>query len=288
MTADALKDLLITYGFPARVKKNEVQVQTCLACGNARWNLELNPAVGLVKCWACPLRGSLQNFLSTYLDVHVHIPVQTSALRVERTGALEGSVKGTPVDEVPSACAYLRRRGLDPYILRRYGLEVCTDKSHKWYSRILIPVREYWTQEHAGFVARDYIGSIPKYLSDTASQIMGYRVQGRGVPHLLLEGPLDGIVTHLAGFNAACMLGVDNRGGVEEWAARVSLEDPIGILLDGEALEVAQKLWWRISTIRPDVVLLKLPPTLDPAQINPEVLRVFVHHNMAKASPPTL
>lgn len=287
MSPEELRTVMEQRGHVCRVKKEEVQVQTCVFCGNDRYNLELNAPAGVYKCWACKEGGILENFLKRWFDLDVHIPVQERGGKSRKVFVPSTSVPRTPLLEIPSALRYLKQRGLDPLLLQRYGVGVCAEKGHRFYARLVIPVVTYWTQADGGVVGRDYIGKVPKYLADTTVDLVGWRVRDRKALHLLLEGPFDGITAHLAGFNAALLLGRGEEDKAQMWAAQVPADAPLGILLDGDAEAEAQQMWWMLQTIRPDIHLFTLPPHLDPAAVPPSLLRKFVLSNMAKDAAPT-
>lgn len=284
MTPADLQQLLASHGFISRVHRDEVKMETCLYCGNSKYNLELNPVKGVFKCWACKEGGYLGRFLRDKLGVHAQFDV--TQRRSEREHLIQGveELHLLPLDRVPSAQAYLwQERRLDPSRMQEYGLAVCGNRLHKMFARLMIPVRDFWTQEHAGFVGRAYNGERPTYLADTADTLVGYRVREFGAPYFLVEGPFDGFPVHLAGFNVTVGLGKDalNRH-FEHWLARVPLESRPVLLLDGDAAEFSEELRWRGIPIRADLLNFKLPPDLDPGRLDPETVRALWTHLSAK------
>lgn len=285
MSPEELRDFLMSRGVTCRVQKDEVKVQNCLFCGNPKWNLELNPGKAAYKCWSCSAKG----FLGFLLERHFGIRVQfdASRTRVEKVHLVqsEDDLALLPMLNVPSAFAYLKlRRGMDPYRLLPYNLGVCGNPTHPMFGRLIIPVMEFWSQESAGFVARGYMGERPPYLADCTDDIVGYRVREKNAPYVLVEGPFDMLVAHLARCNVGGLLGRSSAADqVEGWVSRVPQDSPVVILMDGDAEEQSLSLWWRAVSIRPDVVRVQLPSDLDPGSLEPEVLGMYVRAHVAAA-----
>ena len=280
MNAGELQDALTIGGFPSRRRGEEVLVQACWFCGNDRWNLELNPKKGVFSCWVCHESGRLDRLLTRTLGREFTIPVDfESAVGTRAEEAPE--FESVPAADVGSALRYLGKRGLDYADLQAYDLRVCLEKGHEMEGRILFPLRDYWTMDLLGYVGRSYTGKPPKY-RHTLSQrrICGYRTRDKSRPVLLVEGCLDGIAVHRAGFQAAILLGTSSSL-IEEFVARIPLETPLGILLDGAAYTAASFLYWRIRPIR-EVTLIPLPGNLDPADLLPKTLRGLVGKSLKR------
>lgn len=285
MTPQELRGILETRGIRCRISKDEVKVGDCFFCGNEKYNLELNAESGVYRCWACKKGGAIETLLRQWFQMEVRIPIRFSEEK-RKPHLLSTSVPIVPIAEIPSAVAYLRRRGLNEFLLHRYGIGICVEKSHRFYPRIIIPLLKYWTGTDGGVVGRDYVGKPPKYLADATSELVGWRQRNALAPHILVEGPFDGLSVHLAGFNAGVLLGKGEDEKLQMWAAQVPHNAPLVIMLDGEAIEEAQRMWWMAQTIRPDVRLIRLPAHLDPASIPPAQLRKFVEGELLKQSVP--
>lgn len=288
MTPSELKFILDVRGYFSRISKDEVKVRVCPFCSNEKFNLELNAPDGVYKCWACKKGGRLESLLAEWFNLDVKIPVRIRDGKREIT-TFTSSVPIASLESVGSAMRYLRKRGMNPYYLQRYGVGICLEKQHKFYARIVIPVLYYWSQQYGGVIGRDYIGNLPKYWADATTDIVGWRVSNRFVPHILVEGPFDGIAVHLAGFNVAFLQGKGDKADTKAklWAAAVPFAAPLGIMLDGDASDEALRLWWTLSTIRPDIKLLQLPAVMDPAVIPTDALRKFIGVHMANHTAPT-
>jgi hypothetical protein len=289
VTPEDLRELLIVAGLPCRVRRSEVVVVTCYFCGNEKSNLELSAEKGVYKCWACNASGRLSVLLEQITGQVHHIPVQRGPKRDAgpRPGAAT-PFQSKPVAEVPSAVRYLeRRRGLSVQVATEYGLVVCMEPGHLLYSRLAIPARDFWTGVILGWIGRSYTGGHPKYLSTLERKVItGWRVRDAGQPTVLVEGHLDGIAVHRAGYHAAVLSGTGSSG-VEEWAARVPPLSPVVVLLDGGAQTEATRLFWMVSKVRERVSLLPLIGDQDPAALGPAVLRELITQRLITTDPQT-
>lgn len=258
-----------------------MQVKRCLFCGNTRWNLELSAAKGVYSCWACPASGTLSDFLEDRLGMSgVDVSVDPSADVAEDTRTSSGPGLGindlVPPWEVPSARRYLERRGISAADCRRF--EIGSVKAgHPLAGRIAFRLREFFSREPVGYVARSYIGERPKYQAVAEERplpIVGYGEKyARGDPCVVVEGVFDGIRAAQAGYTAAALLGLHERG-VEEWASRLApSQPPVVVALDGEAREEAEQLRWLLEPVLPQVKVLELPPERDPADLDTTGLR---------------
>lgn len=292
MTAEELEKVLKQYGHLCHVKKDEVVLDTCVFCGNTSSNLELNAGYGVYHCWACGNGGRLETFLKEFLGLTVRIEVTAGLGGKQQVAQPSGSVSipGEPASKFPSAVMYLRSRGFGIGDFIGYNFKVDTLTTSMYYGRLIIPVRHFWSQELAGFVARGYAGERPKYLSQVEPGVVGYRVRSPSAPYVLSEGAFDGIAVHRAGCNSALLLGrTSSVDEYEPWVARVPPEAPICILMDGDAQKQSNNLWWRAKAIRPDAVRLQLPAALDPAKLTPSILGVWIQKQIAaQRSNPTL
>lgn len=277
MNTSDLQNLLARGGFQGRVQGSEVLIQECWFCGNDAWNLELNPNKGVYSCWACKASGRLDTLLRKYLGTDTEIPVQLDDDGRSRTEAPK-DFPSRPADEVPSAVAYLRRRGYPASVCRAYGLRVGTAQGHRFYARLCVPMRDFWTGDVVGWTARTYIGQHPKYLTSGRFGLTGYRTRAPR-PVLLVEGPFDGISVHRAGYQAAVLGGTGTRGYAEQLADDLDPKIPLGVLFDGDAHERAEKVWWKIRERRPDAALFQLPNGADPGDLAPEALSTFISAN---------
>lgn len=280
MTPDDLHGILTTSGISSRVRRDEVVIETCLFCGNTRWNLELNAEKGVYWCWACREGGRLSSLLQTVTGKSHHIPVQME--RDEReppTPTAPTEFSYLPVEMVYPAARYLARRGITEEMIRRYGLAVCVEPGHLLEGRIVIPARDFWTSALVGWVGRTYLNTKPKYLSTVPrSAVTGWRA-GRA-PVVIVEGHLDGIAVHLAGYSAA-VLGGTNAQDVAEFAGRVPVSNPIVVMLDGSARDESRRLYWSLVAIRGEGMVRQvlLDPGIDPSKVGSEVLRELLARN---------
>lgn len=281
MTPDDLRQQLVVMGVSCRIHGDEVVIETCRVCGNERWNLELNPVRGLYHCWVCGTGGRLDTLLQGWFDdPNIHIPVERGgAGTAAYVPMVPGDFTSRPIIEVPSAVAFLKRRGIDMQTAVHYGLVVCTAPTHQLMGRLVLPVNDFWTGEVLGFVGRTYTNEHPKYLSTLTSRqtASGYRMRKASTPCIIVEGVFDGIAVHRAGFQVAVLLGT-TAPWVLEWAARIPPSTPLAILLDGAAQEEAVRLRWLLQSVRTEPVhVIPLPVDRDPGEFTPYALTRLVH-----------
>lgn len=272
-------------GKNARIYKWGCQLEICLFCGNSRWNLDCILNEGWYKCWACGTSGSLTSLAKDHLGATVHFPKNRRRLPTEfRERAHAPSlVPLTPAMEV-----LLERRGIDSSVIARYNIRTCLDpESRDYFLRAFWSLNQYWTGKPVGFLGRALDGRKPKYLFvGTDKEIVGYRTSGART-HVLVEGVIDGVKVHLAGYNAGVLLGTMSSH-VCEWAALVPPRDDIVILLDGDAGAEADRLYWEIRPIHERVYNINLPHHMDPGMLSPSILSHLINTHLCswKAATP--
>lgn len=273
-TTDEMSTYLMMRGIDNKVQSDEVKVHVCLFCGNDRWNLELNPAIGVYHCWACNSSGTLRTFMAEHFNLTVHIPVNYEAAKTPIEPD-HYDVETVGVSEVPSAMHYLSRRNITLVEAMQYQLRLGIGKD-AMHHRILFPVREYFSQSMHGYIGRSFTNLVPKYmLSFKTPVVAGYRHFISSI-HILVEGTIDGIAIHRAGYNAAVLLGASHDAILDSWAARVPKDHSIIILMDGEARDRSEKIKWRLEPIHPNVDNFFLPEHMDPGDLEPTSVRALV------------
>lgn len=267
MSPDELKNRFLLHGIRCNTRRDEVVVEVCVFCGNTKWNLEANPVVGLYHCWACNAGGRVDSLVKEVTGVTVHIPVVQDEWKDRRDArSLEHVTEdflGPPVADVPHLVAYLQGRRLSLVDMAIYQLRA--GKGGLYENRVVAPLLEYWTREVVGYLGRTVLNERPKYYGTWLAPkcVVGFRT--RSDVHVIVEGVLDGIRVHKAGYNAAVLVGTAGvRGSIEAWSARVPQLHDVVVLLDGDATIEAEKLYWTIRPIHERVSLIKLPPAFDP------------------------
>ena len=157
-------------------------------------------------------------------------------------------------------------------------LSVCVEEGHQLYGRIVIPIREYWTGHIMGWTGRSYTGGWPKYFNMLETVLVtGWRAPGRTTPAVVVEGHLDGIAVRRAGFSAAVIGGI-GFGDLSEWAARLLPEQWVVVMLDGDAPEASNRLYWNIAAVRTTarLALVTLDLNADPAGLGPDAVKRYV------------
>lgn len=280
MNVEELKTVLTTSGWSCRVSHGEVELEVCYYCGNDRFNLGLSPDKGVYHCWACRKGGRLSEILKALTGQHFDISVQQSARKkapsTQKTTAAE--FKSMTIAEVPSAERYLVRRGITAEVAAQYGMVVCVDSGHRLEGRIALQLKDFWTGDLVAWVGRSYTGREPKYISTLIHRVItGWRMRDKDTPVVLVEGPIDGVAAHRAGYQAGVLSGVGAAGAVE-WASRLSLSAPVVIMLDADAVGQATRLYWQLFPVlagRLSIVKFE-DGTADPAQVGPDGIRTLV------------
>lgn len=286
MTTEELFAAVTVAGHDARIRRDEVQVKTCWFCGNDRWNLELNAEKGVFSCWACrdsgfDGSGRLDYILNRFLGMDVSIPVRHFTEKEvkpppDRSKMID-EMGLVPAWKLESSMRYLAKRGLTAEDARSYAISVCNAPDHRFKGRLVFQLTDYWHRTPIGIVTRRFVGSDgPKYMHDVESKIAGYRHPDSKI-HVVCEGVFDGIMIHKAGANAAMLLGGMGLSMklelVEIWSSRVPDGEVILVCLDGEARDTTKHVLKRIQQLRRDAQAVLLPEKIDPAQLDPEVLR---------------
>lgn len=274
MTPDRLADICRRNGMPCFVRKEEVVIRVCIFCGNDHNNLELSADKGLFHCWVCGKGGTMNYFARQHLgEEGLDFPVRADQQRRRAVGEGATTVAGlTPVDDSHRASAYLERRGVGSDYAYRLNLAACLERDSDFWGMILFPLYSYWDLNFLGYVGRAYLNtSGPKYrMTLSRRQIVGFR-QDPSPVHVLVEGVFDGIRVLQAGARPAMMLG-SSAPDLQEWAARVPEGERVVVLPDG-ANEQRDSIFWAIKPVAPQVEKIQLPPTLDPGDLDPPVLR---------------
>lgn len=282
MTPEELKNRFLIHGIKASVRRDEVRLQTCVFCGNTRWNLEANPALGLYHCWTCGKGGRVDELVREVTGITVHIPVTKVDLRDRPRTKIPAEIGGDPVVEHTYHADYLRVRGLTAVDMAVYQIRVFLDSV--WENRVIFPQLEYWSRSVIGYVGRTIIpGGRPKYHAQWESDrrsVAGYR--NRSPVHVLVEGPFDGIKVHKAGFNAAVLNGT-SIPGLEFWAASVPPAHTVVVLLDGEARAEAHRLYSTVLPIHSKTVKIDLPEMFDPGNLEALAVQKIITHYLKEA-----
>lgn len=289
MSPDELRNHLLLHGVRCKVRRTEVMIETCVYCGNTKYNLELNPGIGAFHCWTCGKGGRVDGFLKEVTGLTIHIPVtgrSTGAPGKTRVGVvLDAAFLGDPAVDVPHISSYLHTRHISGVDMAVYQIKA--GRGGIWENRAVMPLLEYWSRQVVGYVGRTVMpNERPKYFTEwytPTKWITGHRT--RSEIHVVVEGPFDGIMVHRAGFNTAVLAGTAaTKGVLEEWSARAPFAHDVVVLLDGEAAAEGKKLYWRIRPIHEKVYVGVLPVGVDPAQLDPRVITQFVQATIRRNS----
>jgi hypothetical protein len=288
MTPAELQQRLAVHGIHSRVKQDEVVVEACRFCGNAKWNLELNVTLAVFHCWACNAGGRLENLLSEWFGEAVQLAPRAEGggrqQKPARRAASDGGfTSAIPAYESTVGATYLARRGVPKVAAERYGMVVCNEKGHMLYGRLAVPLLDFWSGVPIGFSGRTMTGGSPKYLSTlTTRVVVGYRVRSATMPCVVVEGVFDGVAVHQAGFHTALLLGT-SAPQIERFGARLPAGMPLVVMLDGEAAAEAQRLRWTLQPLRnAPVHVVTLPEGIDPGQLHPATITRLVARTISE------
>lgn len=282
MTSEELRQTLTASGYQCQISRTEVKLEVCYFCGNDRYNLECSASKGVYHCWVCKAGGRLSDLLEKLTGKQHNIPVQIDGTKQRKELPTPAVFKAMAVADVHTAQHYLGRRGISAAVAAQYGMVVCTEEGHPLEGRIAVPLKEYWSGAQVGWVGRSYTGKLPKYISTLPyKMITGWRTRDRDTLSVVVEGPFDGCAVHRAGYQAAVLSGVGGEG-ILDWASRVDPTGRIVILLDGDALAQAARIYWMIKPIVGDrVSIVSFPNTSDdPAQVGPEGIRALIDQTL--------
>lgn len=283
MTKDELRQLFSAAGWSCQTKREEVVLEVCYFCGNQKHNLEASASKGVFHCWACKRGGRLSELIEMLTGQQVYIPVQRGEQQKKiNAPATVTDFKSLSIAMVPSAATYLARRGIPPEVAAQYGVVVCVEPGHRLEGRLALQLRDFWTGELAGWVGRSYTGKQPKYISTLVRKVItGWRTRDRATTAVVVEGPLDGLSAHRAGFQSAVLSGVGSAG-VIDWAARVDPQAQIVIMLDQEAEVQAKQLYWQMLPVVGDRLRMVeySEAGQDPAQVGPDGVRDLVARSL--------
>lgn len=190
----------------------------------------------------------------------------------------EGRLRWMPIDMPPEAerglpldaSDYLRDRGFDPgWLVRELGFG--------WWpglDRIVIPYFDT-TGEIIFIAAHSHLGERPKYLYPKGPKplyVPRHRSLGKIV---IVEGQLDAAMVLAAGHMAVAIGGSYLAPHVEPDLLDIIKERPreVIIMLDGDALGAAAKLYRRLHDLGVYARIKVLPRDSDPASLGAERLK---------------
>lgn len=267
-------------GHAVRIHRNEVKIETCVLCGNPRWNLEVSASKGVFHCWACGKGGTAESLLERIgaqappgLEVRYDPGDDSPAPRPGGERWPEGTV---PVGRQPSAVATLRQRGVSEADASWLGVGVALEGA--FAPRLVFPLEEYWSGLPVGYVTRSYGPATdgPKYMSsvNVVSSLPGWMSPDGGWRvHVVVEGVFDALSVRRAGFGAAMLLGLGHFDDAQHWACRAEPDEPVVVMLDAEAASMGRRLYWTLRAARSNVHVAELPPGRDPGEMESQEVR---------------
>lgn len=251
--------------------------------GDGKHNLEVNVKKGIFKCWACgqtsDMHGSIYKLIRMFGNKQIlsdykkeiyairqsklyELKFQNNDFKLDESDIIEDSGLSLPASfckldfnnkyHDSRAIQYLKKRGITQDIVNRFNIGITSNKDEDYFARnrIIIPsydkygILNYWT-------GRDFTGNNKQKYYNTNVERMNlvfneWRVNYDATINIV-EGPFD----HLVVPNSLPLLGkvLDTN-----YALYISLmkycNANINIMLDGDALNDAIKLYKKLNTGR--------------------------------------
>jgi hypothetical protein len=180
-------------------------------------------------------------------------------------------------------CEYLRSRGFDPaWLGQTFKISVCSEPNPKFWQlagRIIIPI--YMDGKLRGWQAR-YVGEppdkqTPKYFSMPGMKktqlLYNYDIARKFPFGVLVEGPTD---VWRVGPEAVALFGkhisvMQKQLIAETWGNRA-----VVVLLDGDAVDEARRIYAELEGLVRHRVLVELPDGTDPGSLAHEELEQLI------------
>lgn len=224
---DYLEDKGLRYRKTTGSSGEQLNVETCPACGGSKWKVYLNAETGLGNCFHgdCEVRFNKFSFIrhlhgdskkAAFKDIDDYCkglgwkpaikPIEVLLKKAPTEVVLP---KNEPIVEGSPAHEYLFRRGFDDQIIKHFEWTYCekgswaTETSFRDFSkRVIIPIYDVMGRL-VTFQGRSIIGEEPKYLfpsglPSTAAYIYNANQQYQ-VEHIALgEGVMDAAAMKMA------------------------------------------------------------------------------------------
>lgn len=289
---DILLDIVIDIlGEPGKSYENKSQYSfDCPVCsmdkgllsGDGKHNLEVNLDKGVYKCWACSethdTHGTVYGLISKFGN-HQHLK-KYKIFRPEEFKSKQdnrvNTIRGLPKEFLPlkvkhnslmydKAISYLKKRGIDEYIIDYYDLHYVENGEYK--NRIIIPSLNE-ISEYDYYVGRLFISGKNKYKNPDSPKTEVIFNVGRinwDSTVYLVEGPFDHIIIP----NSIPLLGKVISDKLFE-ALIKNVNVGIVICLDSDAYGDAVRLFDKlnIGKLRDKIRIAKIPDGYDISEVN--------------------
>lgn len=243
-------------------------------------SLSVQKSTGWWHCFRCGTRGRLDGFEDDDdLDELVAPNDSISQFDPPYSFAEFASRAGRTSCSLADARAYMKSRGVSRHMIEKRGIGACTDG--RWDGRVIVPFKLDGYPKWVGWIGRLWVKKPAEHAEGLAAQTYLYpKGMTRGVflynhdaiyvetdePLLIVEGAFD---TFPFGDNAAAVLGKPAHAQVD---ALASAKRPLCVVLDGDAWIESEMLAARLRFEGARAGWIKLPPRVDPDEMDPDEL----------------
>ncbi len=219
-----------------RQKRDEFIFHKCFACGNTRWNFEVNLTKYLYHCWVCGVGGHV-GWLCKQLDIDIDLSHARAQMAVEKhTEAEKKAILPEGVvgwDKSPKeAHDYLFSRGLTGEDIAKYKMMWWPEQA-----RVVIPLYnamgalQFWTARFIGNgrnVTKYIHAEVPK-----GELIMAFYSEAPGI--YLVEGIFDALRLHKEGKTVIVLMGTALSKTIVDYLR--TAKQKVYIALDADATD---------------------------------------------------
>ncbi len=225
-----------------------------------------NVKTGSFSCWRCSIRGWLDRSVLGNPEGRLDESTPAPAVVPPPEGyyALTSDVCRDSISADP-ARQYLQKRGVPPDVWRDAQIGCCLHGYHQ--DRIIVPVLSL-AGDWMGWVGRSWHKVKKKYLNATG-MVSGELLFNQAAlnedtdePVLVMEGVFDALAYWP---NAVAVLGMPKESQI---GMLLATKRPVVVVLDGDAWQTADMLAERLKFEGARAAYLKLPPLLDPDEID--------------------
>ena len=215
-------------GWNTRVKGEEILVEVCPFCGNARWNFQLSDSKACYHCWSCDAKGTLRGLSKFFPLGSAAKSKKFTQEKTEAFGLTKEDVDSLKIFE--KFCSlnkldksekievenFLQNRGISLDEATGYKIKYSTAKINidletkkRYNNRVIVPLFDI-SGNLVYFVGRSVEKDATlKYVNCEVKRKRFLPVYlGKEQPNtvLLVEGVFDAIAVHQAGFSAIPLL----------------------------------------------------------------------------------
>lgn len=255
-------------------------------------SLGVSSGSGWYECFRCGTKGKLESppDPSAVASYRPSQPTTRVLMPPPADYVALSSERGLRSSALEPARAYLRKRGLSSVdVWREYQIGAADDGY--WAGRVIIPMLSHEDGEWLGWIARLWCNPSPRAEGRHAMKYLYPKGMPRGQtfwnhralyvksdePVMIVEGALDALPF---GEDAAACLGKLSHAQMD------ALQDtarPVVAVLDGDAWAESWALAARLRFEGKRAGFVRLPPKIDPDEVDPEWLREEARRSLARA-----